>query len=50
MLKEFRDGFVRWIVVSSIDEEIYVFADRTEALEFAEPADGSIFEVNAREI
>jgi hypothetical protein len=43
MLREFRDGLTRWVVVSSIDDEIYVFADRDEALKLAESADGSTF-------
>ena len=50
MLRESREGFTLYTVVSSIDEEIYVFADRDEALEFAEPADGSTFEWSATEI
>jgi hypothetical protein len=50
MLREFRDGLTRWAVVSNIDEEIYVFTDRAEALEFAESADGSTFELSAKEI
>jgi len=50
MLREFRDGLTRWVVVSSIDDEIYVFADRDEALKLAESADGSTFEWNVKEI
>jgi hypothetical protein len=50
MLRESREGFTRYAVVSSIDDEIYVFADCDEAISFAEPADGSCFELSAKEI
>jgi hypothetical protein len=50
MLQHSREGFSLFAVVSGIDEEIYIFAGRTEALEFAEAADGSTFEMSAKEI
>jgi hypothetical protein len=50
MLRKSREGLTLYTVVSSIDEEIYVFANRDEALEFAEPIDGSTFEWSATEI
>jgi hypothetical protein len=50
MLRESREGFALYTVVSGIDEEIYVFADRGEALEFAELADASAFEWGVTEI
>jgi hypothetical protein len=50
LLRESREELARYAVVSGIDEEIYVFADRDEALEFAESADGSTFQWSVTEI
>jgi hypothetical protein len=50
MLRESREGFTLYTVMSSTDEEIYVLADRDEALEIAADMDSSCFELSAKEI
>jgi hypothetical protein len=50
-VEESREGFLQWMVVSAIDDEIYgPFSTPAEALAFAEDADGSTFEMSAKEI